>query len=200
MGADAPKVQEFSSDRSTPLHRGRPVIVGVGLAAVVVVGATVAAGRPVVAFAAGIVASVGGLLLVVLATWAGTVTVGDGVVELRRWIGRRVRLPLDDGLQGLRGRFASSLGHQSSQPRLVMRHDRVRGRIRLVEGVWRAQDTELIADAAGVETDRDVLDGRDWQARAPGLLPWAERRPYTAIVLGVVVLVAALGALIELLG
>lgn len=199
MAADAPEVQEFSSDRSTDLHRGRPVIVGVGLAAVVVVGVTVVAGLPVVAFAAGVLASVVGLLLVVLATSAGTVTVGDGVVELRRWTGRRVRLPLDDGLHGLRARFASSLGHQSSQPRLVMRHDRVRGRIRLVEGVWRAHDIELIADAAGVETDRDVLDGRDWQARVPGLLPWAERRPYTAIVLGVVVLVVALCALVELL-
>lgn len=187
------------SDRSD-VHAARHWIAAGTAVAAVVLAAAVLTGQAVVAVCAAAVGLAGLLLLWVLVTSSGTVVVGHGTVELRRWNGRRVILPLDDDLQGLHARHLSPLGSVSSRPRLVMRHPAVRGRIVLADGFWASADIRRIADAVGVESVTDLMDGRDWQRRAPGLLPWAVRRPYTAIMLGVTAALAVLAVLITLLG
>ena len=181
------------------LHAARPWIVAGTAVAAVVLAVAASTGHAVVAVGAAPVLLAGLLLLAVVVVTPRGVTVGDGAVQLTRWSGRRLVLPVDDDLQGLHARYVSNLGGVSSQPRLVMRHPTVRGRITLADGVWTSADVRRVAAAVGVESASDVLDRRDWQRRAPGLLPWAVRWPYTAIMLGVVAALAVAASLITLL-
>lgn len=185
-------------DRSG-LHAARPWIAGGTAVAAVVLAAGAWTGHAVVAVCAAPVLLAGLLLLVVLVTSPRSVVVGARTVQLTRWTGRRLTLPVDADLQGLHARYVSNLGGVSTQPRLVMRHPTVRRRMTLAEGVWTSDDVRRVADAVGAERAPGAIDRRDWQRLAPGLLPWAVRWPYTAIMLGVAVALAVTGGLITLL-
>ena len=189
----------FRTDPDTPLRRAVPWFwLGGGIAAVVgVLGGVV--GSPVVAVCAAIVMSVCVLLLCIAATTIGSVTIADGVVDHRRWTGRHVRLPIDDRLRGLLGLYLTSLPHSPNRRRLVLRRGTRGPRISLTEPSWSAAQLDQVAAAAGAAVTDELLEARDWQQRAPGLVAWWERHWILSIlavaigfwvaVIGVVVVV-----------
>jgi hypothetical protein len=189
----------FGTDPDTPLRRALPWfgLVG-GVAAVVgVLGGVV--GSVTVAVCAAVVVSVCVLLLCIAVTTIGTVIIADGIVDHRRWTGRHVRLPVDAHLHGLLALYLTSLPHSPNRRRLVLRRGTRGPRISLTEPTWSADQLDQMAAAAGADVTDELLEARDWQQRAPGLVAWWERHwilsilavsvGFWAVVIGVVVVV-----------
>ena len=189
----------FRTDPDTPLRRAVPWFGLVGGTAVVVGVLGGVAGAVTVAVCAAIVVGVCALLLCMAVTTTGTLTIGGGVIDHRRWTGLHVRLPIDGDLRGLLAVYLTSLPHSPNRLRLVLRRG-VRGpRISLLEPSWSADQLHQIAAAAGADVTDELLDVQDWQDRAPGLVAGWERHwivsiiavsiGFWAVVIGVVVVV-----------
>nr|MCW2729140.1 hypothetical protein [Aeromicrobium sp.] len=198
MILSAGDVREFRSDRSV-VRQMMPWLLGVGLVAAGVLVVGVAVSSAAVSVWAALLVVVCLVVAAVAVSSIATVTVRDGLVDLRRWTGRHVVLGMDD-LQALHAPFMSGLKGSSAPSLLVLRR-RGRGRrIMLTQGVWERDVLVELASAVGADTATGVMEARDWQRRAPGLLPWPRRHPWLTILGGVVVVIMVFVVVFSLAG